>query len=249
MSDDRQDTPIGAKPPRHVAIIMDGNSRWAKRRGLPAKAGHKAGVDAVRAVVEHCARSGVEVLTLFAFSTENWQRPPTEVRALMALFLHVLRREVERLNDNNLRLRVVGDRCRFRPIIQAEIERAERRTASNTGTCVVVAADYGGRWDIVQAARRVAEEAASGRLDPAHLSEARFDSYTQLGGLPPLDLLIRTGGDYRVSNFLLWHAAYAEFYFTPKYWPDFKEAELQHAFDVFADRERRFGGRGGDPSC
>lgn len=235
---------------------MDGNSRWAKGRGLKAKAGHRAGIESVRAVVEYCAEQHIEVLTLFAFSTENWQRPLGEVRALMALFLAVLKYEVNRLHQNGVRLRVIGDRSHFHPGIQRHIERAELLTAHNSGTTLVIAADYGGRWDIAQASRRIAIDAVAGIVDPAQIDEQLVERYICLGDLPPPDLYIRTAGEYRISNFLLWQAAYSEFYFSEIFWPDFRKDELAKAISSFVERDRRFGLRkegsyanGEQPEC
>lgn len=227
--------------PRHVAIIMDGNNRWAKRRFLPGVAGHKAGVDAVRAVVETSARRGVEVLTLFAFSSENWRRPPAEVSALMQLFVMALEREVRKLHRNNIRLRVMGDLSGFSDKLQKLIRDAEALTADNDAMTLVIAANYGGQWDIARAARRVAEAVLRGELQPEEINEQVFHRYTWLSDLPAPDLLIRTGGEQRISNFMLWQTAYAEFYFSDVYWPDFKEEEYTRALTAFADRTRRFG--------
>ena len=230
-----------AKCPRHVAIIMDGNNRWAKVRGLLGVAGHKAGVEAVRAVVETCAREGVEVLTLFAFSSENWRRPADEVGALMRLFLFALRREVRKLQRNNIRLRIIGDRTKFSPILQEHMAKAEEMTAGNTGLTLAIAANYGGHWDILQATRQLAEEVAAGRLSPDEITEDVFQARLMLGDLPMPDLLIRTAGEERVSNFMLWHLAYTEFYFSSVYWPDFKQAEMLRALEAYSHRKRRFG--------
>ena len=227
--------------PRHVAIIMDGNNRWAKRRFMPGVAGHKAGVDAVRAVVEHSARQGVEVLTLFAFSSENWRRPADEVSALMSLFVLALEREVRKLHRHNIRLQIMGDVSGFSPRLQQLIRESEALTANNTAMTLVVAANYGGQWDIAQAARRIAEEVQAGTLQPQDINEQLFHRYTWLADLPPPDLLIRTGGEQRISNFMLWQTAYSELYFSPVFWPDFKEQEYQQALTAFAERIRRFG--------
>ncbi|MEH6626298.1 MAG: polyprenyl diphosphate synthase [Motiliproteus sp.] len=229
------------KLPRHVAVIMDGNNRWAKSRRLPSLAGHKAGVDAVRAVVDGCARYGVESLTLFAFSSENWRRPELEVKGLMELFMLALQREVKKLHKHNIRLKVIGDKSRFSAGLQKKIAGAEQMTAGNTGLTLNVAANYGGQWDIVQAARKLASQVKSGEIDVEMIDEAVFEDQLSLAGQPPADLCIRTGGEQRISNFLLWHFAYAEFYFSSKYWPDFRLDELEDAFDAFSGRERRFG--------
>ncbi len=227
--------------PRHVAMIMDGNNRWAKSRHLPGIAGHKAGVDAVRQAVEVSARAGVEVLTLFAFSSENWRRPAAEVSALMQLFTVALEREVKRLHRNKLRLVVMGDKNGFSARIQKLIADAETLTANNTGMVIVIAANYGGQWDIAQACRKMAIEVQQGRLDPADINEHTLHQYTWLSEYPAPDLLIRTGGEQRISNFMLWQCAYSELYFSPVYWPDFKEQEYRQALESFADRPRRFG--------
>lgn len=226
--------------PRHVAIIMDGNNRWAKKRLLPGVAGHKAGVDAVRAVIEVCAEAGVEVLTLFAFSSENWQRPADEVSALMELFLVALRREVRKLDENGIRLRIIGDRTRFHPELQAAMREAEAATAGNT-RFLQVAANYGGQWDIVQAAQRLAREVQGGHLAADDISAELLQGCLVTGDQPLPDLCIRTGGEHRISNFLLWQLAYAELYFSDLFWPDFKHAAMRAALADFSKRQRRFG--------
>lgn len=227
--------------PRHVAIIMDGNNRWAKRNNLGGIAGHRAGVDAVRAVVETCAREAVEVLTLFAFSSENWRRPADEVGALMRLFLMALKREVRKLHRNNIRLRIIGDRSRFNTTLQEHMAAAERMTEDNTRMTLVIAANYGGQWDLAQAARQLAVEVAEGRLAAEAVDEVALQGRLSLGDLPAPDLMIRTAGEQRISNFLLWHLAYTEFYFSPVYWPDFKHEEMQKALADYSLRKRRFG--------
>ncbi|MDK2778060.1 MAG: di-trans,poly-cis-decaprenylcistransferase [Pseudomonadota bacterium] len=227
--------------PRHVAIIMDGNNRWAKRRFMPGVAGHKAGVEAVRAVVQTSARQGIEVLTLFAFSSENWRRPAAEVSALMQLFVMALEREVRKLHRNNIRLRIMGDVSGFSDKLQKLIREAEDLTAGNDGMTLVIAANYGGQWDIASAARRIAEQVQQGNLQPEDIDEQLFHRYTWLSDLPAPDLLIRTGGEQRISNFMLWQTAYSELYFSDVYWPDFKEEEYTRALTAFADRTRRFG--------
>lgn len=234
----------GRSVPRHVAVIMDGNNRWAKRRLLPGVAGHKAGVDAVRAVIEVCAEAGVEVLTLFAFSSENWQRPADEVGALMELFLTALRREARKLNENGISLRIIGDRSRFHPELQAAMLEAEEMTAGPDRFVLQVAANYGGQWDIVQAAQRMAREAQDGRLSPDEVTQALFQRYLATGDMPPPDLCIRTGGERRISNFLLWQLAYAELYFSDLFWPDFKHDAMRAALADFSKRQRRFGKTG-----
>jgi undecaprenyl diphosphate synthase len=238
--------PSGKPPavvPRHVAIIMDGNNRWAKRRGLPGPAGHRAGVEAVRSVMQACRDHGVEVLTLFAFSSENWGRPRHEVRALLALLSRYLRTEVKQLREDGVRLRFIGERSRFSVRLQRLMEHAERTTANNREATVVIAVDYGGQWDIARAARRLAERVASGELDPAAIDKTMLAAELSLADLPLPDLCIRTGGDARISNFLLWHFAYSELYFTPTLWPDFGELEFARALADYSRRERRFGQR------
>ena len=227
--------------PRHVAIIMDGNNRWAKKRLLPGVAGHKAGVDAVRAVIEVCAESGVEVLTLFAFSSENWQRPAEEVGALMELFLGALRREAKRLLDNDISLRIIGDRSRFHPELQAAMREAEQLTAGNRRFTLQIAANYGGQWDIAQAAQRLAREVQAGHLQPEDITPHLLQGCLATGDLPLPDLCIRTGGEHRISNFLLWQLAYSELYFSDLYWPDFKHEAMRKALADFSKRQRRFG--------
>lgn len=227
--------------PRHVAIIMDGNNRWARKRLLPGVAGHKAGVDAVKAMIEVCAEDGVEVLTLFAFSSENWRRPEEEVGALMELFLSALRREVKRLRENGIRLQIVGDRSRFAPELRQAMTDAEAITAEGRRLTLVVAANYGGQWDITQAARALAGRVADGSLKPDQITEQLLENQLTTADWPLPDLCIRTGGERRISNFLLWQLAYAELYFSDLYWPDFKHDALREAFADFALRQRRFG--------
>ncbi|MBF7729703.1 polyprenyl diphosphate synthase [Pseudomonas sp. N040] len=227
--------------PRHVAIIMDGNNRWAKRRMLPGVAGHKAGVSAVRAVIKTCAEAGVEVLTLFAFSSENWQRPADEVSALMELFLLALRREARKLNDNGIQLRIIGDRSRFHPELQAAMQQAEALTAKNTRFVLQVAANYGGQWDIVQAAQQLARRVQRGELQPDGITAENLQACLMGADLPLPDLCIRTGGEHRISNFLLWQLAYAELYFSELFWPDFKQEAMRAALADYASRQRRFG--------
>lgn len=230
--------------PRHIGIVMDGNGRWAKARHRPRTFGHNAGRKAVREVVEGCIRHGVEALTLFAFSSENWQRPPDEVSALLDLFMRALDKEVDELHENGVRLRCIGDLNAFDPALQKRMLDAMKRTAGNTKLCLNIAVNYGGRWDIVEAARKVASAVARGDLTVDAIDEATFDQWTSLSESPPLDLFIRTGGDHRISNFLLWQLAYAELYFTETLWPDFNQASLQLAINDFARRERRFGRTG-----
>jgi undecaprenyl diphosphate synthase len=230
--------------PRHVAVIMDGNGRWAERRRLPRIAGHKAGVDAVRNVVEACAQKGIQVLTLFAFSSENWRRPAEEVGLLMALFVSALEQQVRRLHHNNVCLRVIGERGAFSVDLQQAIGRAEELTGANTGLRLVIAANYGGRWDLVQAARRVARRVAAGELRPEDIDADELAAGLTLHGLPEPDLFIRTGGEQRVSNFLLWQLAYTELHFTDTLWPDFGREAFDEALASYARRQRRFGRTG-----
>ena len=230
--------------PRHVAVIMDGNGRWARRRALPRQAGHKAGIRPVRATVERCAELGVEYLTLFAFSSENWNRPPDEVRGLMRLFLDALEREVAELDANGVRLRFIGDIDALGTQLRAAVQAAEARTAANTGLTLSVAVAYGGRWDITQAARRLAAEVAAGRIAPDAIDETTFGAMLATRELPGVDLLIRTGGEQRISNFLLWDIAYSEVCFCEQLWPEFGVEELERAFEFYASRERRFGRTG-----
>ncbi|CAI8758248.1 MULTISPECIES: isoprenyl transferase [Methylococcus] len=227
--------------PRHVAIVMDGNGRWAQERYLPRTAGHRAGVGAVRKVVEHCAKRGVEALTLFAFSSENWRRPEQEVSVLMELFLSTLERETEKLHQNGVRLRIIGDRAAFGEALRERMDAAESLTRSNTGLQLAIAANYGGRWDIVQAAQTLAEKVRRGELSPEQITADRLQQQLALADLPEPDLFIRTGGERRISNFLLWQLAYTELYFTPVLWPEFDEGALDLAFEDYAGRQRRFG--------
>jgi undecaprenyl diphosphate synthase len=220
---------------------MDGNGRWASRRALPRHVGHRAGVRAVRAVVEGCARRGVEALTLFAFSSENWGRPNEEVARLMELFIEAMDRELDDLDRNGIRLRFIGDRGTLKPHLIERIAAAEARTAPNANMTLYVALSYGGRWDIVQAARRVAERVAAGELRPDAVDEAAIGRGLELADAPEPDLFIRTGGEQRLSNFLLWHLAYTELYFCNTLWPDFSDADLETAFRFFGSRQRRFG--------
>ncbi len=225
---------------RHVAIIMDGNNRWAKQRGMAGVSGHKVGVERIRDVMAACQEVGVEVLTVFAFSSENWRRPPVEVEALMSLFLLYLKNEAKALKKKDVALRVIGNRERFSPSIQKAIAAAEEMTRGGK-TTLVIAADYGGRWDIAQAAKKIAQQVAGGELDLASITEDSLHEHTCLADLPPLDLLIRTGGEVRISNFLLWQCAYAELFFSDKLWPDFDADELKKAAASFYERQRRFG--------
>jgi undecaprenyl diphosphate synthase len=230
--------------PQHVAIIMDGNGRWARARHLPRTAGHKQGVTATRRVVESCARQGVETLTLFAFSSENWQRPQTEVRTLMELFFATLRSEVRRLARNRIKLRFIGEREGFSEKLQQEIRSAEQLTASGAGMVLNIAANYGGRWDITQSVRRLVDQAVQGRLKAADITPELIAGQLSTAHQREPDLFIRTGGEKRISNFLLWQLAYTELYFTDILWPDFQEEALALAFSSYANRQRRFGKTG-----
>jgi undecaprenyl diphosphate synthase len=227
--------------PKHIAIIMDGNGRWAEARGLVRHAGHKEGVRPVRMCIEECSRRGVSALTLFAFSSENWRRPTIEVASLMQLFLDAIDREVEDLHKNQVRLRFIGDRQALSVKLQSRMAGSEALTAANSGLKLQVAVSYGGRWDIVNAARRLAAEVASGALPIEAINEERFAGELQLGDIVDPDLFIRTGGDHRISNFLLWNLAYTELYVCEVLWPDFAVAHLDDAIGAFAGRERRFG--------
>ena len=230
--------------PRHVAIIMDGNGRWAQRRMLPRHAGHRAGLKSVRTVVEQCADRGIEVLTLFAFSSENWARPKKEVSQLMELFMSALRGEIKRLQKNRVRLRIIGERSAFSEKLQARIAEAERLTAGNDRLLLQIAANYGGRWDITQAARSLARRVQQGELQPDEIGEKDLAAGLSFPDRPDPDLFIRTGGEQRISNFLLWQSAYSELYFTDRLWPEFDAAEFERALADFSRRQRRFGKTG-----
>ena len=236
-----QVVPAVGDVPRHVAIIMDGNGRWATARRLPRVAGHARGRDAVRATVEACARRGVQFLTLFAFSSENWRRPPDEVAVLMGLFVKVLEVEVGRLATNGIRLRVVGDLEAFEPRLRELIVRAEARTAAGRRMTLTVCANYGGRWDILQATQAMLARHPELARDPARLREEHLAPWLAMAHAPEPDLFIRTGGEQRISNFMLWQLAYTELHFTDVLWPDFGAAELDTAFASYRRRERRFG--------
>ncbi|MDH3847297.1 MAG: isoprenyl transferase [Gammaproteobacteria bacterium] len=244
MSGSEPTSPARSNIPRHVAVIMDGNGRWARKRSLPRHAGHRSGVKSVREVVENSARYGVEYLTLFACGSENWRRPEEEVGMLMSLFLEALRREVADLHKNNVRLRFIGERECLDSKLNEKISNAEALTADNTGLRLQVAVAYGGRWDIVEAARSVASKVVSGEISPESIDEATFAAELQLGGAPDPDLLIRTGGEQRISNFLLWNLAYAELWFTDVLWPDFGQAEFEAALAYYSERQRRYGHTG-----
>lgn len=233
--------PARANVPHHIAIVMDGNGRWARRRAQPRSFGHRAGQKAVRAVVEYCLRNRVAVLTLFAFSSENWKRPDAEVGALMDLFLKALDKEIDELHKNEVRLRFVGELSAFSDPIRTRMHAATMRTAGNQRLALNVCVNYGGRWDIAWAARRAAEAALRGELDVAAIDERTLADYFCMADVPAPDLFIRTGGEHRISNFLLWQLAYTELYFTDTLWPDVDAAELDRALDDYARRERRYG--------
>ncbi len=242
FSSSTQSIPAARAIPRHIAIILDGNGRWATERHLPRTAGHRKGVDAVRSTVELCGRLGVEYLTLFAFSSENWRRPAEEVSLLMRLFISALQREVSQLHGNGVRLRIVGDRSRFDPRLQEAILSAEQRTARNDGMVLTIAANYGGRWDLLQAATAVARERAARGEDPlAPVREDEFARHLSMAYAPEPDLFIRTGGEQRISNFLIWQLAYTELFFCDCYWPAFDARTLGEAIAWYRQRERRFG--------
>jgi undecaprenyl diphosphate synthase len=244
MALDVQSEQLPRSVPRHVAIIMDGNGRWASKRGSPRHAGHRAGVRAARACVEACARARVEVLTLFAFSSENWRRPQEEVNSLMRLFIEVLQREVEELVRDGVELRFIGAREHLPETLRKRMAAAEAHDVVNPRMRLVLAVAYGGHWDLVQAMQRLAAKVRAGDLDPTDIDETAISSHLALAGLPSPDLLIRTGGERRISNFLLWDLAYTELYFTDTLWPDFGGAQLEDAFAFFQHRQRRFGRTG-----
>jgi len=233
--------PVEVPGPKHVAIIMDGNGRWAQKKGKIRTFGHKAGVESVRAAVRFARQTGIKSLTLFAFSSENWKRPEEEVSVLMDLFNLVLNSEVKRLNKNGVRLKVIGDVSGFSDKLVNKINKAESLTADNDDLVLNIAANYGGRWDIVNACRQMVGQVTSGELAPADIDEAAFEQHISTAGLPELDLLVRTGGERRISNFLLWQCAYAELYFTDTLWPDFDENAFQEAVNDFNVRQRRYG--------
>jgi undecaprenyl diphosphate synthase len=230
-----------ASLPHHIAIIMDGNGRWAKRKHLPRTAGHHAGVESVRLVVEACAKRGIEVLTLFAFGKENWQRPVQEVGYLMELFLKALESEVKKLHQNNVKLQFIGDCSALSDKLKTSMAQSNALTASNTGLVLNIAVDYSGRWDILQASKRLAKQVEAGQLKADTISSADFEQYLCLHGLPEPDLFIRTSGEQRISNFLLWQLAYTELYFTDVLWPDLTEEIIEEALIFYSNRQRRFG--------
>lgn len=227
--------------PQHIAVIMDGNGRWAKQRGKPRIYGHRMAVKSVRETISTASRLGIKAITLFAFSSENWKRPEEEVSVLMDLFMAVLTREVKKLHKNNLRLQIIGDKTRFSNALQKKIAAAEELTQANTGTVINVAANYGGKWDITEAVKQVAQQVSDGQLQPQDITESTISQYLSMSDLPDVDLMIRTSGECRISNFMLWQMAYAELYFTDLFWPEFDEQALLDAIAWFINRERRFG--------
>lgn len=227
--------------PRHIAVIMDGNGRWAKAKGRMRIFGHQAGVESVRDITEACAQLGVEYLTLYTFSTENWGRPNDEVSALMQILVQSLRKETRRLNDNNVRLHAIGQIERFPELCQNELREAIALTKDNTRLQLNLALSYSGRWDITQAVRKIAERARNGEIDPADIDDGMISSELVTAGIPDPDLIIRTSGEMRISNFLLWQLAYSELYITDAFWPDFRRDELYKAIQSYQKRERRFG--------
>jgi undecaprenyl diphosphate synthase len=234
-------SPSTASVPRHVAIVMDGNGRWAKRRGMPRVAGHRKGQERVREVVSACGEAGIEHLTLFAFSSENWGRPADEVKTLMELFARALEHDIDELHRNQVRFRAIGDIARLGPKLERAIRDAETLTKDNAALTLNVAVNYGGRWDVAQASAEIAKRVAAGELNADQITPELVARFICLADAPEVDLLIRTGGEQRISNFLLWQSAYAELYFTPVLWPDFDREQLQQAFAWYAGRDRRFG--------
>jgi undecaprenyl diphosphate synthase len=234
----------GDELPRHVAIVMDGNGRWAEKRKRTRSLGHQAGLKALRRTCQHGAGIGIRSLTVFAFSSENWQRPRNEVSRLMDLFMSALAKEVKILDQQGVRIRFIGDLAQFSPELQERMQQARDKTRDNQQMNLNVAVNYGGRWDITQACRKLAQQAAGGEIDPADIDEDMVTAALSLAELPDPDLFIRTGGEMRISNFLLWQVAYTEFYFSPCLWPDFDEAELDRAVATYRTRERRFGKTG-----
>lgn len=233
-----------SKLPRHVAIIMDGNGRWARKRHLPRFAGHRTGMESVRSMVRVCLKRGIKVLTLFAFSSENWRRPKEEVGLLMKLFMTALDNEVKKLHKNNVQLRIIGERSAFSSELQKRIDDAEQLTAGNDALTLVIAANYGGRWDITEAVRKLIGQAVAGELQPEAVTSELIRESLALSDLPEPDLFIRTGGEQRISNFLLWQLAYTEFYFTPLLWPEFRDEAFEDALISYSQRQRRFGRTG-----
>lgn len=228
--------------PNHVAIIMDGNGRWAQQRDQIRAVGHRAGLKAVRKIVSYASTLGVKALTLYAFSSENWKRPQNEVSALLSLFIYALNREMKSLHNYNVKLNIIGDISQFNERLQTMIIKAEQLTKNNSGLVLNIAANYGGRWDIIQSTKKMVKRVLDGKITLDDITETYFASQISMNELPDVDLVIRTGGEYRISNFLLWQIAYSEFYFTEVLWPDFDQTSFDKAIDVFNTRERRFGG-------
>jgi len=233
-----------ANRPRHIAIIMDGNGRWARQRGGPRTNGHQAGFRNTRDIVEACGKLQIEALTLFAFSSENWKRPEKEVGFLMDLFLRALQSEVAKLHQNNVCMQFIGERSAFSDKLQGSMTAAEEKTRDNTGLKLAIAVNYGGRWDIMNATREIAARVKAGEIEIDDIDSDLFSEHVSLSNLPEPDLFIRTGGEKRISNYLLWHLAYTELYFTDVLWPDFSQTELEHALEIYAGRQRRFGRTG-----
>lgn len=242
MSDDL--TGSDQSLPRHIAVVMDGNGRWAKKRHLPRVAGHKAGVNATRKIVENCAKAKIEALTIFAFSSENWNRPAAEVSSLMALFITTISAEVKKLHKKNVCVTFIGDRSRFTEKLQDSINKSEQLTKDNTGLHLNIAANYGGRWDVVNACKELLAQVENNEVSVQDINEESFASLISLEDCPPPDLFIRTGGEQRISNFLIWQLAYTELYFVDTLWPDFSDENLETALQWFAGRQRRFGKTG-----
>lgn len=230
--------------PRHIAVVMDGNGRWANKRLLPRAAGHKAGVGATRSIVENCAKHNIEALTIFAFSSENWNRPEAEVSTLMALFVSTITAEVKKLHKKNVRVKFIGERSRFSEKLQSSINESEKLTDTNTGMQLNIAANYGGRWDVVNACKTLIKEIQNNKFSVDDVDEKLFGSFVALNDLPEPDLFIRTGGEQRISNFLIWQLSYSELYFIDTLWPDFSSEDLEDALSWYAGRQRRFGKTG-----
>ncbi len=241
---DNADTVSAQHLPRHIAVVMDGNGRWANKRHLPRAAGHKAGVGSTRKIVENCAKKNIEALTIFAFSSENWNRPEAEVSSLMSLFVSTIMAEVKKLHKKNVCVKFIGDRTRFSDKLQNSINEAEALTADNTGLRLSIAANYGGRWDVVNACKQIAEQVRDNKTSIQAIDENMFDSFMSLSALPAPDLFIRTGGEQRISNFLIWQLAYSELYFVDTLWPDFADDDFDAALAWYAGRQRRFGKTG-----
>lgn len=235
--------------PQHIAVIMDGNGRWAKARHLPRIAGHKAGLDAARKIIKASAEKGIKILTLFAFSSENWTRPQEEISALMGLFIQALKTEVKKLHQNNIQLRIIGNHSRLNQELQNAMRDAVTLTAQNKGMILVIAVDYGGQWDIVNATQKISQKVQSGEITVDNITTEYFQQNLSTGDLSNPDLLIRTSGEFRISNFLLWQLAYSELYFSSIYWPDFDEKSLEEALQFYALRDRRFGGIKDERRC